>query len=171
MHITLDEITEIHLQETMAWSFAVWLTGRYPTLDHTGSPIAETTLRGAMGLQSHEIAGGHVGVYVGTVADQPWIAQHFRFATSWSGLEICHRCLAENQPGAFDFTAGKVLPERSHREYMASTAAANSPLIAVPGFHITTLRGESMHAGPLGAMPDTIGSVLIDMCDDLVFGG
>ena len=108
---------------------------------------------------------------MGTVGDQQWIAEQFRFSSNWSAIEICHRCLAESRAGALDFAQSIDLSERSHSSYMTSRGAAISVLARAPGFHTSTIRGEAMHAGPLGALPDAIGSCVVEMCDEGVFGG
>ena len=54
---------------------------------------------------------------------------------------------------------------------MMTQGARVSPLTSIPGWHISLNRGELMHSGPLGAMQDTIGSALEELCLEGVWDG
>ena len=43
-------------------------------------------------------------------------------------------------------------------------------LCDMPGHHISMNRGEAMHAGPLGSMPDAAATALIELCEEGDFG-
>ena len=164
------EKTESDLQTTLVWSMFMWMTGRFPQLDHVQEPFAPGTSRFRSGQGSQQIAGGHVGVYTGFAADQMWMAEHFRFSSSWLRLDVCNRCHARNEDGPLDFCQAIEFPARTHEDYMESDGARRSALTGMPGFHLATLRGEPMHAGPLGAMPDAVGSALVEHCSEGTFG-
>ena len=168
-HMSLKDITEVELQRVISWSFTIWLSGRCPSLDHLQSPFPNSSFRAK--LAGTEIAGGHIGVYVSTIADALWMSQHYRFAQSWGTLDICNKCFARNDSGVHNFAKCVDFPERLHSSYMASPAAAASPLAQIPGYHISMNRGEPMHVGPLGVMPDVAGSALQELCIENVFGG
>jgi hypothetical protein len=78
MHIAVDDVTENALQNTMVRSFDTWLTGKMPKRNHLGMEFPKNPSRAVMGNENHVLRGGHIGVYVGCVADQLWLAQHFR---------------------------------------------------------------------------------------------
>ena len=167
-HVLLKDITEPDLQEPFAWSFSVWMTGRFPRLDHLGQPVTGT--RKLLADSNTAICGGFIGVYTSTISDQLWSSQHYRFDQLWSKIDICKDCTAQDSSGHLNFLRAVAFPKRSHAEYMRSPAAQMSPLTRVPGFHLTSPRPEALHAGPLGALPDHAGSALIEMCDQGIFG-
>ena len=53
---------------------------------------------------------------------------------------------------------------------MKSTGGKRSPLSRMPGYHLSLSRGEGMHAGPLGSMPDAAATALVEHCDEGAFG-
>ena len=169
-HIVLKDITEGELQSVIAWSFTVWAKGTLPELDHKRNPFPAGSFRGRIAEAGTPIAGGRTGVYVSTIADAVWMKEHYRFPMSWARTDICMKCFARNDSGPFIFASCTDFPERSHADYMASDAAAKSPLTLIPGYHLSLNRGEPMHTGPLGCMPDAAGSVVVDLCMENVFG-
>ena len=58
------------------------------------------------------------------------------------------------------------IPVRSNDEYMASDAAARSPLTQIMGFHLDSVYPELMHAAPLGVCAELIGSVIKELCSE-----
>ena len=171
-YLAIPGVTQSKLQEAIVWSFFVWLKGTYPHLDHEQRPFPKGSLRDVLSQKSRVIAGGRTGVFVGNNADALWISQHFRYGQSWSSQDICGRCTAQNIPGALDFCRFTACPVRSHRAYMSSQGARQSPLSQMPGYHLHgSTRGELMHSGALGALPDAIGSAIIECCDEGRFGG
>ena len=167
-HICLDDITESRLQECLVWSMEMWLTGRFPNFGPSGEDWAAGSLQSK--LAGEQICGGYIGVYCGTVADALWIDQHYRYEQSWSKVDICTRCCAQNAAGPTNFNRSIAFPRRSHDDYMRSGGAAQSPLSRMPGFWFTMTRPEPMHVGPLGALPEAVGSALIELCEEDAFG-
>ena len=160
-HLTIPDVTETSLQTVLVWSFEIWLTGRMPKVGHAGAEFASGTFRHMLAQADHPIAGGHVGVYVDTIADALWMSQHYRFASNYIAKDICHRCYARNDASVLNFCSGGTSPQRAHDDFMASDGAKASPLTRLPGYHFSMNRGEAMHAGPLGAMQDAVGSTVI----------
>ena len=109
-------------------------------------------------------------MYTGTVADQLWIKQHYRYSQMWSNVEMCHECFAQNAVGPLNSTACVEFPPRTNATYMASDGAKMSPLAKVIGFHMSMTRPELMHVGPLGCMPGFVGSALTELADEGFFG-
>ena len=112
-HILVKDYTENRLQEALCWSFEMWATGRFPHVNHLQRDWPSNSLRALFSSRGHKIAGGHIGVYVGSVCDQLWGAQHFRWSSIWSTVECCSRCFARNEPGPLNFTNPGPFPERS----------------------------------------------------------
>lgn len=169
-HVALKDITDSELQRCVVWSFLVWMSGRMPTLDHCSTELRKGSMRNLVGERHDTIAGWHVGVFVGTIADALWMAQHYRWSSCWSSLDSCFRCFAWNDGGALDSCHCKVLPQRQHDDYMKAAAGVTSPLASIPGYHISLSRGEGMHTGPLGCLPDCVASALIEHCGEGTFG-
>ncbi len=169
-HILVKDYTENKMQEAICWAFEVWLTGKFPRCNHLGQPWPANSIRAALAENNQRIAGGHIAVYVNTTADQMWAAQHFRYATMWSSIECCHRCGASTTAGPLHFMEPGGWPLRTTSEYLDSEAGRSSPLSKLPGFVVYSLRGEAMHAGPLGSLPDVVGSCLLELCQGSVFG-
>ncbi len=169
-HHFIKDITESDLQRVIAWAFQMWMSGVYPSSNHLGVPWPDKSFRWRLASGQHRLCGGRTGVYVGTIGDQAWIAQHFRFSTLWNRIHMCFRCWAVSSPGALNFTEKCPFPERSTDDYLCSACAAGSPLSGTPGWSLPTVRGEAMHAGPLGALPDVAASALVDQCEAGVYG-
>ena len=161
MHAVVNDVTELSLQEALVWFLDVWLTGRMPKLSHDHQPFSPKSIRHLMGSENQFIAGGHIGIYVGTVGDKQWVAEHFRFSSIWSAIEICLRCTVENRADPLDFAQPIDLPERLHSSDMTSRGAAISVLSRALSFHTSIIRGEAMHAGSVGALSDAIGSCVV----------
>ena len=162
-HAVLADFTEIELQKVLCWSFEIWSTGRFPHLDHRGEEWPRHSWRRR--VAGSKIAGGHVGCYTGTVGDLEWIALTYRYEQRWNSIEICPRCFCRDAAGPLNYCGIGPFPERDHEDYMASDRARASPLSAMPGYHLTITRGEAMHVGPLGVLPDAVGSSLLELCD------
>ena len=169
-HSAILDVTDVDVQEAVVWSFCSWLTGRMPQTNHLQESFEKGTTRYMMGQQRQCIAGGHTGVYVGTLADQLWMLQHYRFNQSWMKTDCCNQCFAQNASGFLDFSQSIDFPARDHGDYMASGGARISALTRIPGFHLSLCRGEGMHAGPLGSMPDAVASALVELADEGRFG-
>ncbi len=103
------------------------------------------------------------------MGDQLWIEQNYRYEQSWSKPDICTFCHARNDSGPLDFNRACAFPPRTHEEYMLSDGAAKSPLSKMCGFHRTMTRSEAMHVGPLGALPESAGSAMLELCDEGAF--
>ena len=95
-HELVPGMTECDLQRAIVWAFDVWMTGKHPALDPQGNAWSD---KRRLSLAGSPIAGGHIPVYCGCVADQDWIAQHYRFLQKWDRVECCHRCMARTGPG------------------------------------------------------------------------
>ena len=169
-HILLADVTEPALQEAFVWSWNIWASGKFPHLDHRGIPFPANSWRARLAANNTDICGGFTPVYTGTVADQLWIKQHYRYSQMWSNVEMCHECFAQNAVGPLNFTACVEFPPRTNATYMASDGAKMSPLTKVIGFHMSMTRPELMHVGPLGCMPDFVGSALTELADEGFFG-
>ena len=169
-HLIVRHVTEARLQKVIAWSLGVWLTGRFPRCDDVGTQWPPATVRAKLASEDTLIAGGHIAVFAGAVCDHLWMQQHFRYAKVSSPNSSCHVCSAQDAPGPLNYLRFTECPLRSHGEYMRSQAAADSPLSSIPGFHISMTRAEPMHAGPLGAMADAVGSSTIELCDSASWG-
>ena len=140
----------------------IWQTGRFPTNMPSGAPWPD---KRRQQLATSEIAGGHIGVLVAVTGDQDWIQTHFRFLQTWTRVDLCHRCLAQNRAGPHMFTQFCGFPERSHASYLTSPGAHLSPLSRLPGFHLSCIKEELMHLAPLGCMRDATASALREFCD------
>ena len=168
-HIVLDA-TEFELQSAISWSFHIWLSGLFPSCNHKGEAWPSNSIRAKLAAEQHQIAGGHVGIYTGFVSDELWKKEHFRFDTMYSNVDMCSRCEARSCAGPLNFVTCCPLPERSNQAYLDSNASRRSPLSWIPGYHISTNRPEAMHIGPLGVLPDAVGSGLIELCDEAIWG-
>ncbi len=169
-HMMIPDITEPHMQEAFAWSFSVWLTGYFPSLDHKLEQFPEGSVRKRLADSRARIAGGYIAVYTNTIADDKWLHEHYRFEQHWSKIDICKDCHAQDAPGPCNYIQSIPFPKRAHADYMSSEAARRSPLTTVPGFHLSSSRPETMHVGPLGALPDHVGASLVELCDEGAFG-
>lgn len=109
-------------------------------------------------------------LYTGTVCDALWRQQHYRYESTWSRVQICSQCFAENAEGPLNWAQCCAFPKKTHEAYVNSEAARRSPLSRMIGFWFTMTRGELMHIGPLGVMPDAVGSAVIELCDEGKFG-
>lgn len=158
------------LEEVIVWSFEIWQTGRFPKLDPWGQPWPTGSKRWQLGEDNVEIAGGHVGVYTGTLGDQAWIKEHYRHEASWTGNEICFRCLASKLPGVHNFAQFAPCPRRATSDYLQSPGGRCSPLCRMPGYKLCLTREEPMHIGPLGVLPDAIGSCMRELIATDMFG-
>ena len=168
--ILIGDVTEPDLQEAFAWSLNVWIKGVFPRYNHRGERFPSNSFRAKLAEAETRICGGYTAIYTGTVGDQTWIKQHYRYEHMWSNVQICPFCVAENAPGPRNFTSGVDLPLRSHESYMESAGARLSPLTRIAGFHNSLTRPELMHVGPLGCMPDHCGSALVELCESNCFG-
>ena len=169
-HTLVQDYTENELQQISVWSFNVWLTGKFPSCDWTGTPWPENSLRALLARRGGRIAGGHIGVYTSTICHQMWGKQHYRLEQLWSTDNVCARCGAINGPGPNNFLNTGEFPPRCCSAYLESAAGRSSPLSDMPGFGLFSLVGEAMHAGPLGCLLDIVAYRLIDMCFKDVFG-
>ena len=169
-HLLVANHTENELQKVLVWAMTVWQSGKFPSADHLGNCWPDRSVRQAL-CQEHSgtIAGGHCGVYVGQVADQLWLAQHYRLAQSWSTGDCCHRCFAGHARGPANFANG-IYGCRSTSSYQRSPGGLRSPLSQLPGQHLSLLRGEAMHAGCLGSIPDVVASCIVEMAGCGLFG-
>ena len=169
-HMMLPNITEPAMQAAFVWSFAAWATGSFPIADHTSTMFAMGSTRRRLADSEVQIAGGFIPVYTATICDTKWMNEHYRFQQVWSKIDICAQCIAQDAPGALNYIQSIPFPVRSHDVYMASAAAQQSPLANILGFHLTSVQPEALHVGPLGCMPDHIGSALVEICDAGAFG-
>ena len=169
-HLIVPNVTECELQEIIAWAFEVWLGGRFPKLDHQGLPWPAGCYRVTTAESGIPWVGGHVAVYCGMITDSKWMYEHFRYRWNLATNEICHECGAMDVAGPGSFLSCGPFAPRSHSAYMASTAARTSPLTRIPGFHCSTTRAEAMHAGPLGALQDAVGTSIIELADEGAWG-
>ena len=169
-HLIVRHVTEGRLQSVIAWALGVWLQGKFPRLDDLGNPWGPRSTRAKLAAADTVIAGGHVAVYTGTVCDHAWKLQHYRYSSVSGKHAVCHECCADDAPGPLNFLRFTECVPRFHDFYMRSQAAQDSPLSAVPGFHITMTRAEAMHCGPLGAMMDAVGSACIELCEENCWG-
>lgn len=168
-HACVPQLTECDLQAHLCWAFECWSSGRFPSLDPgTGQPWADRERRAKAGL---EIAGGHLPVITGIVADQDWSQCHFRWEQKWTGLDICHKCVARSDAGALNFCRNVAFPVRTTAEYLATDGARRSPLTRLQGFGLSMLKEEAMHLATLGCLRDATASALVEMCDRGTFGG
>ena len=169
-HILLPDYTENELQKVLVWSFVTWASGRFPAHDWKGDPWPAGSWRSKMATNGTAIAGHHVGIYTGTVCDQLWAKQHYRFQQLWSAEDSCFRCGAIQGPGPLNYFNMGPFPARCCVTYLESTAGLSSPLSQMPGFGLYSLVGEAMHAGPLGCLMDIVASALVSMCFADIFG-
>ena len=72
--------------------------------------------------------------------------------------------------GALNYAAAIPFPRRSHVTYIGSDAARRSPLTQICGFHVSTVRSEAMHVGPMDVLPDAVGSAMLTLADEGIFG-
>ena len=93
---------------------------------------------------------------------------------NWSTEQMCHLCAAcKSGPlnyACFDDDAPYLAAPRSSSDYMNSAAAAESPVTALPGFHLETVVVDVMHAVPLGIGLFASGSTLLELCREGRFG-
>ena len=160
--------TEPQLQQVLVWSLQALLHGRHPHTDHLGMAWKDPYFAAIAG---QPLAGPYRAALVGVLADMKWQFEHFRWVAfdpscSHVGNHPCWLCTIQREHLAdFSFDA----PSRNHGLYMGSAAAAASPLSSIPGFHMSQVWVEPMHAGGLGVASHICGNILVELSGLQVF--
>ena len=167
-------LTYLPLHSVIAWSFNCALTGLHPRRGPWDEPFEDRQRRQ---LADQNLAGGFKLVYVMFVGDWKgeWETFHLPhyYGNYGASCEMCHLCWA-TVAGELSYCQPINNPcfdhPRSNDDYMASEAAALSPLTQIHGFHIRQVLPDAMHVGPLGIHLQVAGSVLWELCDEGCFG-
>jgi hypothetical protein len=165
---TLDEIFAV-----LAWSFAAMLDGFYPPVDHKGcawksGPRAEVA--GTL------LAGGYRAGWAESRGDWDWQVKCYRLR-GWSHNSCCHLCDA-TVDGALVYTNfSSDAPWRgtlvSHDVWMAAAEEHQHglcPLCAVPGWHLQSIKIDTMHTLCLGLGRHVNGNLVLELCAEGVYG-
>ena len=157
-NVTIKEILEV-----ITWSFQVLYTGCYPDTDHRQELFANDKKRMALAGQPlatvNDPKDGSVvslrGVFFDCRGDWEFHEEMYSLQHSYRRATICHRCRARKEDTAAILFQAPALV--SNEQFLAE---ADSPLLAIPNFHVEMLRTCSMHCINLGVGAHTNGNLL-----------
>lgn len=160
---TLDEVFSV-----LAWSFAAMLDGFYPPVDHKGNPWCDGT---RANLAGKPLAGGFRGVWAESRGDWDWQVKCYRLR-GWSSTSCCHLCDATPNEGPLVYTDfSNEAPWRAtlvtHDQWMAEARdhkQGRCPLCEIPGWHLSSIKIDTMHTLNLGFGMHVNGNLMLKMC-------
>ena len=175
--LILKGVTSDALQifyKTLAWSFGVLSTGKWPESDQNGSSWPHGTYR--QKLAGSWLAAAHGSGYIAYVTDclgdwkfvkEAWLLpQHFNKDACCVHCDASRNPHNENwiadvRPGAFDRRR-----RRTAADYLA-TFTTPPPLSTLPGWHLLMLLVDFMHTDHLGCTQWLIGNTLVILCESM----
>jgi hypothetical protein len=93
-------------------------------------------------------------VFCQLLGDWQYLVKALHLEHKWDTQKMCHLCFAEKSGELNYSNFCRDAPHRnmirSTTDYLASDAAARSPLCRLPGWHLDCCVIDVMHAGPLG---------------------
>eukprot|EP00969_Alexandrium_andersonii_P181244 8008055-Alexandrium_andersonii.AAC.1 len=93
---------EHELLKAVVWSINVMGTGIHPACDHAGRPWPPDSPRAQL-CGRPLTPEGHIGVYVQTGGDWPYLCELFDLRQSAWHEMVCHRCYACKSAGANNY--------------------------------------------------------------------
>ena len=162
-----------------AWSFNVAAENKFPMCDHEGVAFKATSHRGRLALDGRQLcAWGAVMVFVGMVGDWKFYYEAFNLEECWLAEEVCMLCFAQKSAGHFCLSdaranAGWTASVRTHTTYVERQLAIGNrlhPFVSILGFHTHSFFEDLLHDDLQGVRLEAVGSAMVDMADDAVFG-
>ena len=161
---TLDAAVRVFV-----WSMKCLATGNWPVGRHTGDPWAasdkyRTDLAGPLGLRAALLQAR---------GDWAWLKELFSFP-SWSSHQICWKCSAD-RGGVCDYTdftesavwrRHRLTPEAFFAK-QRSQRIERSPLFECPGFSLSMVVIDCLHACDLGVTPLALGNLMWEILPSL----
>ena len=165
---------ETELLKAIVWSINVMGMGTHPAYDHTGRPWAPASPRARLSGQPLS-PEGHIGIYVETGGDWPFLCQIFGLRQSAWHEMVCHRCYACKTAGPNNYSnaapdAPWVTTRRTTLTYLEDVVASPPPLTHLLGFELGTIADDLLHDDLLGVRLSLCGSTLRMLCDLGVWG-
>ena len=161
--------------ETLAWSFNVMASGRFPTTDPCGQQWTDRSRIARAGTKlSPE---GEIGVFSQFSGDWKFTLEELYFEQSWMHEYVCRWCFARKGAGDLNYAnaaedAGWTLCRRTNSEYLDSLSrrGLEPGVQRTLGFHHECAHDDYMHDDLLGVRLDFNGSVLRVLADVGLFG-
>ena len=161
------------IYNVLRWSFQALVDGEFPAADHLGQLFSKTHHPQRLKMVGKKLAGGMVGCWAELRGDWKWLKEALHLTHHYGLTDfICHRCNARKfskDPG-MRFTNFK--RDASHRatcftnsEWMAVylAAAIVSPLILIPGWHVTRAIFDILHTFDLGVYQVAVPSAMKEL--------
>lgn len=160
---TLDAIVSI-----FAWSMQILWSGTWPTCRHDGTPFDKSdTYRkaktGPLGFQS---------LLVQSRGDWAWLKEMFGFP-SWASNQICWLCEADKSRKPFTDFGLSAAWRRSRRtpasffRHQELQGISKSPLFNCPGFLLSMVVIDMLHACDLGVAQIALGNLFFEIMPSL----
>ena len=152
----------------MLWSFEALAVGTFPYNDHAGRPFSHTYHPMRFKMRGKPLAGGITGAFCELRGDWKFLKEVLQLVEHYNGVDrICHLCKVRKFADGMRYT--NFQRDAPHRDttinntdwllkYLA--AAAISPLLLIPGFHIWKAHFDSMHCIDLGIYQVMVPSVM-----------
>ena len=159
------------LYKVLAWSLQALAEGKWPTADHEGKPIPAQSSHHRPSEHSNLTSDGLRGIYYCTTGDWRWTKDEFELKQNWCTNEVCHRCYVSCHVGPSSWTVldpsnPSFLQRRTNDEFMEPA----TPIMAIHGMHLDTVKIDWVHASLLGTEPVAVGAALDELCDEKAFG-
>lgn len=148
------------IYEVFKWSLTALSEGEFPKCNHLNEPFTPRNDRKRVALAGQKLAGGLVGCFAEMRGDWKYLKEALYLRQHYGCLaNICHRCnvrkFSEN-PGMRYTDFRMNAPHRatifSNGFWMAAYLAGVlvSPLLLIPGFHVTRIIFDVLHCLDLG---------------------
>ena len=143
----------------------------YPSQDEHGNELQQARRR-----RSGSICGGYKLVFLQFCADWKYSREAFNLEWHYNCKNVCDTCTAVANPDDPQFYASFHINNpcfsslRCTAIYNASAAGLMSPLRLLLGFFLASICPEMMHAGPLGIHLAVLGSVLLELAREGMWG-
>ena len=172
----LEPATTMHtVYRVLQWSFKALSDGKFPDADHNGKLFSKAHHPHRFLMAGKDLAGGMCGAFAEMRGDWKYLKEALHLKQHY-GLKdlICHRCnvlkfSADLGMRYTNFHQGaphrKTIFKNSTWMAMMLAAALVSPLLLIPGFHVTRICFDILHCLELGVFQVAVPSFMKEMTE------